>query len=195
MITDNPDTGMIHILPNVKDSDALSEDIFTKIYLQYCKPIYNFIRFKLNNSHEAEELTSDIFEKVIAKYHTFNDKKGNFEVWIFSIAKNTLNDYFRKQYRNKSYLVENIEELPSHETDPQNMLSLDEETAEIIESLSVLNDKEKTIVSLKYGSRLKNKDIAKLMGLSEKNIGVILCRSIKKLRKKLESESDWKGRS
>jgi RNA polymerase sigma-70 factor (ECF subfamily) len=183
----NPDVDMIHKMPAVKD-ETLSTDILTQIYLQYSKPVYNFMRYRINDRHEAEELTSGVFEKVIAKYYMFNNQKGNFDVWIFSIAKNTLNDYFRFQRNRKIYSVETTDEIPAdvNETDPQNMIVANEEATAIIKSLSVLNEKEKTIISLKYGGGLRNKDIAKILGLSEKNIGVILCRSIKKLRENLE---------
>ena len=195
MVTDNADTCVIHTVKNAEDGEIFGADLFTRIYLQYCKPVYNFMRFRINDRYEAEELTSDIFEKIIAKYHTFREKKSNLEVWIFTIAKNTLNDYLRRRYRNKKLFAEFTDDIPSVsiESDPQNILVLDEETSAVIESLAVLNKNEKSVVSLKYGGGLKNKDIAKILGLSEKNIGVILCRSMKKLRKNLEANYNHKN--
>jgi DNA-directed RNA polymerase specialized sigma24 family protein len=42
---------------------------------------------------------------------------------------------------------------------------------------------------LKFAAELKNTDIAEVMGISDSNVGVILFRSLKKLRKELEKEA------
>jgi len=54
--------------------------------------------------------------------------------------------------------------------------------------LAKLSDKERNIIALKYAAELKNTDIAEIMGISDSNVGVILFRSLKKLRKELEKE-------
>jgi RNA polymerase sigma factor (sigma-70 family) len=66
--------------------------------------------------------------------------------------------------------------------------SIEEEVArtEDIKKLKVclkkLAEKEQEIITLKFSSEMNNREIARVMGLSESNVGTILCRAIKKLR-------------
>lgn len=70
---------------------------------------------------------------------------------------------------------------------PDELILTKENNSYLFEALSRLNEKERSVVSLKYGADLKNTEIAKLMGLSESNVSVILYRSLKKLKKILVS--------
>jgi RNA polymerase sigma-70 factor (ECF subfamily) len=51
-----------------------------------------------------------------------------------------------------------------------------------------LEAKERTIVAMKFAASLKNVDIASIMSLGESNVGAIIHRSLKKMRKVLEGE-------
>jgi RNA polymerase sigma-70 factor (ECF subfamily) len=56
-------------------------------------------------------------------------------------------------------------------------------------ALNMLNEKERNIVAMKFAASLKNVDIALIMSLSESNVGAIIHRSLKKMRRVLEGES------
>lgn len=82
-----------------KEADKVkyNEGDFIYIFETYYKRIYNYIYYRINSHHSAEDLTSQIFEKVMIKIDTYNKEKAPFEVWLFGIAKNVVNDYFREQ--------------------------------------------------------------------------------------------------
>ena len=50
----------------------------------------------------------------------------------------------------------------------------------------MLKDNERDLLGLKYNTGLNNRQIAELTGLSEQNVGVILFRAIKQLRKLMD---------
>lgn len=70
---------------------------------------------------------------------------------------------------------------------PDEYILTEENNAYLLQALKHLNERERALVSLKYGAELKNTEIAQLMDLSESNVSVILCRSLKKLKKILVS--------
>ena len=78
---------------------SLNIDNFTKIYEDYYKRIFKYICYRIDDKNIAEELCSQIFEKIMIKYHTFSGNNSSFESWIFKIAKNTINDFYRKKYK------------------------------------------------------------------------------------------------
>lgn len=72
------------------------EEFFVQVFNLYYKRIFNYTYYRINVKDDAEDLTSQIFQKVISKINTFNKDKAEFEIWLFAIARNTVNDYLRK---------------------------------------------------------------------------------------------------
>lgn len=160
---------------------------FTKIYKQYYRRVFKYICYRINDQHMAEELCSQVFEKIIEKYNGFSGDEKNLESWIFTIARNIVTDYYRTKGKKFHFSLDYIIDMISPKPSPDEAILTKENNSYLFEALSRLNEKERSVVSLKYGADLKNTEIAKLMGLSESNVSVILYRSLKKLKKILVS--------
>lgn len=167
-----------------KDLDMEKE--FTYIFETYYKKVYNFIYYRINNHYTAEDLTSQVFEKVMLKINTYNENKSPFEVWLFAIARNIVNDYFRNLQKHKFFSIDAIKNLISKKKTPEDIVEIAETNDKLSDALKILNERERNIVALKFGADLKNVEIAKVLDLTESNVGVILFRTMKKLKKELE---------
>jgi RNA polymerase sigma-70 factor (TIGR02952 family) len=163
------------------------------IFETYYKRIYNYIYYRVNCHYTAEDLTSQIFEKAMIKMHTYSSNKAPFEVWLFSIARNIVNDYFRNEKRHKFFTLDAIKELISRDPEPENIVLDGEKNTNLIKALSILDSRERNIIAFKFGANLKNKEIAELLDITESNVAVILYRALKKLKKELE-ERDNNGK-
>lgn len=168
--------------------EKISKSSISEVFEAYYERIFNYISYRTGNRYTAEDLTSQVFEKIVAKYHTFQPDRRPLEVWIFTIAKNTLTDHFRASQRHNTCSLEAIEEKDSKQSGPEAAVINKESELSLIQALSVLTDKERQIIALRFGAGLKNVEIAKIMNSSESNVGVILFRSMKKLKKELERE-------
>ncbi len=58
--------------------DQLNPDNFEASYTYYFPKIYNYVRFRVNDPHDTDDLTSKIFERVIANAQRFNSEKRVF---------------------------------------------------------------------------------------------------------------------
>lgn len=167
----------------------MDEKLFTHIYETYFSNVYNYISYRINNHNDTEDLTSQVFSKVIEKFNSYNKELGCYEAWIIGIAKNIVTDYFRKTLKHKDTNIDLLSnQLSSEKTQPEEICIKNEANRSLILALNTLNNQERNMIALKYATGLKNKDIAQIMGLSESNTGVILFRSIKKLRLELCKE-------
>jgi RNA polymerase sigma-70 factor (ECF subfamily) len=164
------------------EPEKMLED-FTWIYTTYYKRVYKYICYRISDEHMAEEICSHVFEKILTNYHTASENKMSFEAWIFAIARNTVTDYYRAQKKNSYFSLDTIFNKASTKPSPDECIISAEENSYLFQALNRLKDKERGIISLKYGAELKNTEIAKLMDISESNVGVILYRSLKKLEK------------
>lgn len=162
-------------------------DTFMEIYEAYYKRVFKFICYRVSDSHMAEELCSQVFERIISKYGTFSGSGVKLESWIFTIARNTITDYYRSKEKRFHFSLDAIIDMISPKGSPDEHILKGENNSYLLQALARLNDKERSVISLKYGAELKNTEIAKQLGLSESNVSVILCRGLKKLKKILIS--------
>ena len=180
------DEKQVEVIQNEDISVIAFEEIFDAHY----KRVFNFCAYRINNHHDTEDLVSIVFEKVITKYKTYRPQFGTLEAWIITIAKNVVNDYFRKK-KIKAYIqLDFSNEIPASSTEqPEEILINRENKIALMGALNVLSEKERNIVAMKYAAKLKNVDIASIMSISEANVGIILYRSLKKMRRFLEGEN------
>lgn len=158
-------------------------DEFTKIYEAYYERIFKYIYYKIGDKHMSEELCSQVFEKIILNYNKFSGSEGSLDGWIFTIAKNVITDNYRKSKNIFCFPLDFLNNNISLKKTPDESTLSKEDNVYLINALKKLNSKERSVISFKYGAGLKNTEIANIMGLSESNVGVILCRSLKKLKK------------
>lgn len=162
------------------------ETDFAYIFEIYYKRVYNYIYYRVNSCHATEDLTSQVFEKIMIRIDTYCEDKAPFEVWIFAIARNVINDYFRDTKKRKVFSMDLIKDLVSNKRTPEDIVETSETKDELLDALKVLNERERNIIGLKFGADLKNIEIAEVLGLTESNVGVILYRTMKKLKNELK---------
>lgn len=71
---------------------------------QLYKPLFLYIKKRINNQLDAEDLTQEVFYKLSKSK---NDKIGNIKSWVYTIAKNTITDYYRK----KKHITEEVDNI------------------------------------------------------------------------------------
>lgn len=155
---------------------------FEELYERYFARVHNYIRYRVISLDAADDIVSAVFEKVLDKYGSFDPAKANIEVWLFTIARNTLNDHFRRRkVRGWLSISDREEDIPSGET-PEEEARRNEDCGRVLKAMSGLADQEREIVALRFTLGMGNNDIAALTGLSESNVGVIIFRALKKLK-------------
>jgi RNA polymerase sigma-70 factor (ECF subfamily) len=167
-------------------NEAINAAVFESIFEEHYRRVYNFCAYRINNHHDTEDLVSTVFEKVITKYGTYRSSDVPLEAWIITIAKNVVNDYFRQKKKRAYIPLEFVNVAAAGQ--PEEILITSENNAELMRALNTLNEKERTIIAMKFAAGLKNVDIASIMSLGESNVGAIIHRSLKKMRRVLEGD-------
>jgi RNA polymerase sigma-70 factor (ECF subfamily) len=160
---------------------------FTEIFETYYKRIFNYIAYRVSCRYTAEDLASLVFEKTLSKLTGYSREKAPLEVWLFAIARNVVNDYYRSQARHRLFPLEAIRELVSGKKEPEALILEGERSSRLNLALDTLSAKERNIIALKFGAGLKNTEIAQVTGITESNVGVILYRSMRKLKAEIGS--------
>jgi RNA polymerase sigma-70 factor (ECF subfamily) len=169
------------VKPQAGDAGAW-RDRFLGLYEEYLPKVFRYISYRTNDTPLAEDLTSEVFEKALDKLDSYRPEKSSLSTWLFTIARNTVIDHYRRSERKKAVPLEDIAEMKGTRPSPEQEYERREEQERLKVCLAALSAKEQEIVSLKFGSELNNRQIADMLGLSESNVGTILYRSIRRLR-------------
>ena len=160
---------------------------FEETYKQYFKRIFAYVCSRTGNETTAEDICQNLWQKVFDKFSSFDEGKGNIEQWLFTIARNEVNSYFRLYFIKNFFSLTGKEELPQYpEQQPLENLASEEDKKFLFDCLQALSKRERDLISLKFFSSLNNREIARVSGLSESNVGTILKRSLDKIRLKME---------
>jgi RNA polymerase sigma-70 factor (ECF subfamily) len=150
-------------------------------YAEQLPRVYNFFRYRLGNTADAEDLTARTFEKAWRARHRYRRDVAAFGTWLMSIARNVGTDRLRAQRR--WVPLDEAATVASAGT-PEDEVARGSDAKRLSELLEQLTDRDRELIALKYGAGLTNRAIAQATGLSESNVGTILHRAVQTLRAK-----------
>lgn len=167
---------MIEIYENV-DLTRRSE----RVYIEFKDKVTRYVRGKIGNEHDSEDVVSDVFVKVFNGLSDFDENKASLSTWIYTITRNAVIDYFRaaKQF------CELPEELYSEDDTEQNMINT-EMLERLADALERLNERERDIIILHYYSGRTLKVIAQIMSISYSYVKLLHSDALKALRKYID---------
>ncbi len=155
---------------------------FEAHYQQYLPRVLNFIRLRAPDDAVAQDLTAATFEQAFRKIGQLRDPNA-FAGWLFRIARNEVGQYYRR--RRPQVYLDSLLDLPAREETPFEATARREQLEQVLQALGDLPARDQELIALKFAGELSNRQIAQATGLSESNVGVILFRSIRKLRDRL----------
>ena len=77
-----------------------------KIYLEYREKVFRYVRGKVRNLADAEDVTSEIFLKVQTSLDSYDEEKATLSTWIYTITHNVVCNYYRQQRKKELPLDE-----------------------------------------------------------------------------------------
>ncbi|MEJ7892564.1 MAG: sigma-70 family RNA polymerase sigma factor [Solirubrobacteraceae bacterium] len=156
-----------------------------QVYRDNVEAVFAFFGFSVSRAH-AEDLTASTFERVVRSWKRYDPAKASERTWILAIARNLLTDHFRRQHHRQAVSLDDqplVGETLAVSADPTEGL-LDRE--EVRSWLAGLSDRDRQILTLRYGADLSAREIGGLMDLEEANVHQILSRTLRKLRDTVE---------
>jgi len=169
------------------DRDALEE-----LYLLHFDRIYSYLHMSVGNRHDAEDLTTQVFVKMLESIGKFRWRSAPFSAWLFRIAHNLAMDHFRASKR-----WQPEEEVP--EPEPPQESAAEEEALDsigrqsMLELIEDLSQEQQQVLTLKFVFNFSNAEAATILDKSEGAIKSLQHRALASLQRQLESRgaSSW----
>jgi RNA polymerase sigma-70 factor, ECF subfamily len=162
------------------DRQALEE-----LYLIHFDRIYSYLHVSVGNRHDAEDLTTQTFLKMLESINKFRWQSAPFSAWLFRIAHNLAMDHFRATRR-----WQPEEEVP--EPDVDESTSAEEGALEsigrksMLELIDELSGEQQQVLTLKFVFNFSNAEAATILGKTEGAIKSLQHRALVSLQKQLE---------
>jgi RNA polymerase sigma-70 factor (ECF subfamily) len=160
-------------------------DYYDDLYREYLPRIHNYIRLRVNGEDLAQDLTATVFERAVLHQHTLRRPEA-FGAWLFRIARTTVAGYYRQ--RRPVVALEETDSPPAPGDSPPEAVMRREELERLRQVVATLSEREQEIIRLKFAGGLGNQEIAKVLRLRAGHVAVILYRTLRKLRARLERE-------
>lgn len=166
-----------------------NEQAFSALYEKYFERIYIFIFKRVQDEAVAGDVCQDAMLKAMFNIKKYEDRGFPFSAWLYRIASNEVNLYFRAQ---KKMMTVEVEE--KHIKSVMLEIEIGEGESEtdqekLIKLLSNLKPEHAEIVELRFFMQYSFKDIAEFYEITEANAKMRLYRILDKLKKSWEANS------
>jgi RNA polymerase sigma-70 factor (ECF subfamily) len=155
---------------------------FVRLYRRHYDAIFRYCVHRLFDRHIAEDITAEVFLKVVENLGRFRGDEKQFRNWLYRIATNTINNHLRKTVRRNTLLKTAYEQTDRQGT---NCGESSEKLALLRGAVLSLRPKYQTVITLRFFENLKLTEVAEVVGSSPGTVRSQLARALAKLRKKL----------
>ena len=165
------------------DRDALEE-----LYLIHFDRIYSYLHMSVGNRHDAEDLTTQTFLKMLESIGKFRFRAAPFSAWLFRIAHNLAMDHFRAGRRWQP--EEEVPEPPGQEersAEDEALHSIGR--ASMLELIEDLSPEQRQVLTLKFVFNFGNGEVATILGKTEGAVKSLQHRALVSLQKQVEQPS------
>ena len=162
-----------------RDHDRTEE--LRRVYRTNVRAVYAFFAYSLGRD-DAEELTSQTFERVVKAWDSFDPARASERTWILTIARNAQTDHFRRRSHRQALSTD------EHPAFLDTLLTADDPLARRLSVdglkgwLEALGERERQVLALRFGADLSAAEIAEATGLSVANVHQLTSRSLRRLR-------------
>jgi RNA polymerase sigma-70 factor (ECF subfamily) len=159
-------------------------DAFAELYDQHQPAIYRYISYRVGSDATAEDLTSEVFVRLVDRIDDFTYQGRPLLAWLYTIARNLVNDHHRKGGR--SEMVPLDETLRASNPNPETVANDALDFQRCVEALDQLTDSQRQVIILRFLEGLDNKTVAQLMDKSYGAVKALQHRGLATMRRILD---------
>jgi RNA polymerase sigma-70 factor, ECF subfamily len=166
------------------DINALAE-----IYDHYESKIYSYIYHRVGSQPAAQDLTSQVFLRVLEAIQHERTWESSFSGWLYRIAHNIVIDHYRRRGRDTQVAIDDLPMLPSPHDSPERAAERALTSENLRSAINRLTEEQAQVVTLRFLEGFSITEVADMMGKTEGAIKAMQYRAVMSLRRLLEHQA------
>ena len=165
---------------------ADDEEALGKLYDLYAPRIYGYIFRRVQDAQAAEDLTGEVFVRVLQAIRSEQFWHTSFRAWLYRIAHNLVVDHYRRQPPTPALALD--ERLVAASEDLESALTDTLSRQRLQAAIGRLTPDQQQVLALRFGEQLSARDVAEIVGKSVGAVEALQHRAIATLRRILEED-------
>jgi RNA polymerase sigma-70 factor, ECF subfamily len=165
---------------------------FSELFKLYYQPIFGYIIRRTGSFDDTADIAADTFLKAFRNIHNFRFTGISVKAWLYRIATNEVNLYFRLKQKHKTIFEQlNIEDrnifnqyIEDDRKVIESELQRHDQFMSVLRELKKLPVKYQEVIALRYFEGKDNKEIVEILNINEGTLKSLLSRGLEKLRQK-----------
>ncbi|MFC1996148.1 RNA polymerase sigma factor [Chloroflexota bacterium] len=182
------DAELINRARNRRNDPTAGAAAIGELYDRYHESIFRYIWSRVSDQQLAEDLTGDVFTRMVTHLPKYRNTGVPFQAWLFRIARNLVIDSHRKVSARKELPLESVINKSTGEHDPAQIVEEQIFIEQILSVLQVLKPIKQDVITLRFIVGLSLQEVAKVLGKTTGSIKITQHRALKELRTNLESK-------
>lgn len=179
----------------LRRAQALDGDALALVHDTYYPQIYRYIALRVRDRALAEDLSSEVFTRLLSALHEGRAPRSSVRGWLFGVAARVVADQLRRRYRRDPLPWESLDREPaSDEGDPDRELVARMAREGLLEAMDALTDEQRDVLVMRFGAGLPIRAVAEAMGKSEGAVKQLQLRAVARLGRLMADRSgEWPG--
>jgi RNA polymerase sigma-70 factor, ECF subfamily len=156
-------------------------DALRFLYLRYADNVYGYVCSIVRDEHEAEDVTQQVFAKLLGSLGRYEPRSVPFSAWILRVAHNTAIDHVRAR---RPVPVEEV-----RGPEPADDGASRERFRDLRLALDALPKEQREVIVLRFLVGLTPREVAERMGRSEDAVNGLQLRGRRRLRRELQERA------
>jgi RNA polymerase sigma-70 factor (ECF subfamily) len=154
-----------------------------QIYDQYVDRIYSYIYHRVGQAEQAEDLTGQVFMRMLEAIRAGQGWKTSFSGWLYRIAHNLVIDFYRHRGRASFVDIDEAPPIVATEDEPARRVQANLDREDLRAALSQLTEEQAQVITLRFLEDLSIAEVAAIMGKNEGAIKALQYRAVLALRR------------
>jgi len=167
----------------VRRAQQNDQQALSSLYEEYFERVYRYVAVRMRSRLDAEDITSQVFVKVVQSLPSYKLRGVPFSAWLFRIARNQVIDHVRKH--SVKFETAWIEPAAVSQEDPTKLAELNMAIDEMVKTLVLLTEAQREVIQLRFAAELSIAETARIMGKSEGAVKALQYSALVALRKHL----------
>jgi RNA polymerase sigma-70 factor (ECF subfamily) len=145
--------------------------------------VYSYVAYRIGDGPEAEDVTSEVFERAIRYQTSYDDSRGGPLPWLLGIARRCVDDALLR--RPPAGCVQAADQASNEDLEGEAIRRL-----AVTGAVERLDERSRDLIALRYGADLRAREIGEVLGMKTNAVEVALHRTLSRIRTELEDAPD-----